>query len=716
MTVPSERPDQLADALRLAGVDDLDVITAAAGDVVLRRGETGDDAWWVESGRVEVTGDGGVSVAELAEGALLGEFAALTGAPRAATVTAVVPTRLRRVPRETLEELLRGHPHLCAAVRAEAVRRIRATRLQDVLREMLGQSAGHLARRLADVVQVRDVPAGEVVHAAGDPAQGLLVVVSGRLRRLDAAGEAVGYLGPGSMPGHAGLTTGSVWPETLDAVRDSVVGRVTPEALTDLLAAEPRVMAPVVLGLSAGRAGARRVVDRSVALAVSPALGTPGLADAVAGEMSRLGTLTSLSSARVDTVLDRAGIAQAEPGDPGELRLLDLLARVEDDSRYVLLEPDTRATPWSRRVVSQADVLAVVTSPDPDDAEQARVAALLDAAGSRTLRVVVLWQPSGATQPTGAGAALRRWRPDHLLHVRAGSQADVARLARMLAGRPVALVLGGGSAKGFGVLGVFRALAELGVPVDAVGATSIGAALGAPIAQGLDPDTVTDTAARLFHDLLDYTLPVVSLLKGERAARSIREQLGGWAVEDLWLPYFCVSTNLTRGRPQVHRQGDLVSAVRASVAIPGAFPPVPDGDDLLVDGGVTNNLPVDITRRLYPTAEVVAVESAPATGPRAHADYGLSVSGWQALRASVGHDRRYPGMMAVLMRSMITGSMHQRDEVVRSGVIDLLLDLDMRGVGVLDFDRVREVAQTGYEQAMPRIEQWLASRSGADSG
>jgi predicted acylesterase/phospholipase RssA len=319
-------------------------------------------------------------------------------------------------------------------------------------------------------------------------------------------------------------------------------------------------------------------------------------------------------------------------------------------------------------------------------------------------------QAPDADRPRGTSEVIGRFNADHVLHARAGSVPDMARVARTLAGRPVGLVLGGGGARGFACLGVYRAMTALGIPVDAVGATSIGAPLGAGIALGLAPDEVTAESERLFHNILDYTLPLVSLLKGERTADAIRARFDGWEIEDLWLPYFCMSTNLTQGRAQIHRSGDVPTALRASVAIPGAFPPVPFGDDLLVDGGVTNNLPVDVMRRLYPTAEILAVQVAPAQGPKAKADYGLSVSGWQAMKSKVGRGPRYPGIVAVLMRSMITGSLDQQEAAIASGAADLLLDIDMRGVGLLDFERVAEVANLGYDAAMPMLEAWLTQR------
>ena len=80
------------------------------------------------------------------------------------------------------------------------------------------------------------------------------------------------------------------------------------------------------------------------------------------------------------------------------------------------------------------------------------------------------------------------------------------------------------------------------------------------------------------------------------------------------------------------------------------------------------------------------------------------------MKSKVGRGPQYPGVVAVIMRSMITGSLDHRDAVVSGGMADLLLDFDLRGVGLLDFERVREVATMGYEHSMPRLEAWLEGR------
>ncbi len=116
-------------------------------------------------------------------------------------------------------------------------------------------------------------------------------------------------------------------------------------------------------------------------------------------------------------------------------------------------------------------------------------------------------------------------------------------------------------------------------------------------------------------------------------------------------------------------------------------------------------------RKRNPTGIVIAVDVAPPTGPKARGDSSLSVSGWQALRSMASRSRNeYPGIAAMLLRTMITASVRERVRILERGDVDLYLDLDLRGVSLLDFERVRPVAQAGYDAAMPRLEAWLRSR------
>ena len=180
-------------------------------------------------------------------------------------------------------------------------------------------------------------------------------------------------------------------------------------------------------------------------------------------------------------------------------------------------------------------------------------------------------------------------------HLRTGNIEDIKRLARFIAGSAVNIVLAGGGARGFAHIGVLKALREAGV-LDCVAGTSMGGIIAAGIAMEWDLEELTERVRNSFvtnRPLSDFATAyrTVSRCEGDRfAAKAFRRcQDRGFAEA-----VFLVSSDLTTGRDYVHRSGPLWRALRASVAVPGILPPVSEGGHLLVDGGVMNNLPVDI--------------------------------------------------------------------------------------------------------------------------
>jgi predicted acylesterase/phospholipase RssA len=138
------------------------------------------------------------------------------------------------------------------------------------------------------------------------------------------------------------------------------------------------------------------------------------------------------------------------------------------------------------------------------------------------------------------------------------------------------------------------------------------------------------------------------------------------------------------------------------------FPPLPHNGELLVDGSLLDNLPVDEMRRLNPTGTIIAVDVAPAPGRPSRASYGGALSGWRALGDRLrGRGGRATGLAATVLRAMMVASSRDRDRVVARGVADLYLDLDIRNCGPFDFHAVDIGAEAGYGLALPRLSAWL---------
>ena len=126
-------------------------------------------------------------------------------------------------------------------------------------------------------------------------------------------------------------------------------------------------------------------------------------------------------------------------------------------------------------------------------------------------------------------------------------------------------------------------------------------------------------------------MPVVSFFASGKVTQVLQRIYGDTQIEDLWMPCFCVSSNLTHAVAMVHRRGPLWQAVRASMAIPGVFSPILAEGDLLVDGCVLNNLPIDVMQRLNHDGPIIAVNVFPDVDLLRDYHFGPSISGWQAL-------------------------------------------------------------------------------------
>jgi NTE family protein len=226
---------------------------------------------------------------------------------------------------------------------------------------------------------------------------------------------------------------------------------------------------------------------------------------------------------------------------------------------------------------------------------------------------------STGTDAPARAARARRWLAGALsaLALAAGAHAQDgaadAAPPTACAEPDVALVLGSGGAAGLGHIAMLRVFEEQGVRPSAVAGSSIGAIVGALYASGLDAEAIEslfrefggsafnpfaglfgDDGAPGLRDLIEIDLGNGSLLDSNRFIDFVGERMAARRFDDLELPLEIVATDFWSGQPRTLASGDLLQAMRASMAVPGVFAPVAMGEDLLIDGGASNPLPVDL--------------------------------------------------------------------------------------------------------------------------
>ena len=165
----------------------------------------------------------------------------------------------------------------------------------------------------------------------------------------------------------------------------------------------------------------------------------------------------------------------------------------------------------------------------------------------------------------------------------------------------VALVLSGGASRGFAHIGVIKVLEAGGIPIDIVVGTSAGSLTGALYAFYGDAAKLERAAWGLTEqDVFDFSIPniLVGVVKGESIVRFINSRITTKNIENLKIRFAAVATDLNTGKKVVFKTGSVATAVRASISIPGIFKPLVIGKRILVDGGVVDNVPVDVAREM----------------------------------------------------------------------------------------------------------------------
>ena len=278
------------------------------------------------------------------------------------------------------------------------------------------------------------------------------------------------------------------------------------------------------------------------------------------------------------------------------------------------------------------------------------------------------------------------------------------------------LALGGGGARGFAHIGMVRALREAGVPIDLVGGTSMGASIAAQIAMGWSPEHLVSVNRRVWVKIRPhkvYTLPLISII-GTRKSDKVGKMLYGTTeIEDLWTPFFCVSSNLSTAEMMVHRAGSLLWAATASASLPAAAQPVLMNGQLLCDGALLNNLPADVARKLG-CGTVIAAEVSVEEDAQFCCERIPRVG--ELLRDRLLRRRkiRFPSLMEVALRASMLHS--ASGERLALDDADLALRPPIDGFGLMNFDALDPLVEVGYQYAREEVAKWVAGGALAGLG
>jgi NTE family protein len=545
---------------------------------------------------------------------------------------------------------------------------------------------------IAGEIEWFSLPGGACLFEAGDQPDALYIVISGCLgafsRTPDGHTRLVGRVTAGETVGEMALISGKPRTATVLALRDSELGRFSKQAFETLLLDHPQAMLRIAqltvqrLESSQRQQRGKRAVPKTFTI-------VPHSADVDVGAFAE----------QLVAALNHGSRSTLVWSVKGSTHTSHWFANVEAANDFVVYVADAAVTPWSRLCLRQADALLLVARAESQPGPWALLQTRRDARTVLQRGELVLLHGDCIVAGTAS-----RWLEQNpgMAHHHVRQRRDVARLARLLTGRGIGLTLSGGGARGLAHIGVVKALRQSNIPIDAVGGTSLGAILGAGVAMEWTHDELVERFRRTFvatNPLNDYTLPLMSLVSGRKVTGMLRQEFGELQIEDLPLPFYCVSSNLTTGRIAVHRSGSLWRWLRASVAIPGVLPPIFHQGEVHVDGGAMNNLPVDVMREVG-RGPVIGVDVGADRAFTADFDE-VDVPGlWKAMTWFRSKKKRV-NIFQILWRAGMVNSaaatMAHREQT------DLLLQPPLETIDMLNWQAFDRAIEAGYRYTMERL-------------
>ncbi len=563
--------------------------------------------------------------------------------------------------------------------------------LKDVSQRAM-RSAGKEARWFS-------LPAGQPLFLAGELADSIYFVVSGTLGAFGPSSEFIGHIRPGEPVGEMALFLGGTdsngdglpddKPHTgsVYALRDSEVVALSRTGWNRLVKSEPELLEGMIriilrrLGRS-GQRDAATVPKVYTLLATSPTIDLRLRARALRDALMKFG--------------QKVAIIDEIQGHEKPAAFFDELERNNDT---VILIAAIGDTAWFKLATRQADRIWVLARGDarpsvplmPEDSSPAQRLKLVD---------VLLIHPGTERRAAGPQEWLAAAGANRLFHWFGDEEKDALRLARIMAGRSVGIVLSGGGARAYSHIGAIRAIREKGIPIDFAGGASMGAVIAACVAMGWSNEEIDRRIRKAFvesNPLGDYNLPVVGMVKGKRVNARLEEHFGETDISDLRIPFYALSTNLTSGKVHLHRSGSLRKALRATISLPGILPPVVDGDDILVDGAVLNNFPVDCMRELHQGYVIGSDVSGQPEGLNRE-EFVRPLSFWQWV-ARNGFSSP-PPIAGLLMRAATV----RNDPKLGHDMADLIILPDLPGIELRDWEAYDAAVEAGYVAAKAALE------------
>ena len=524
--------------------------------------------------------------------------------------------------------------------------------------------------------------AGEALFSQGDEVDAFYIVLSGTMGifidQEESQKRLIALINKHETLGELSILAGEARSASVVALRDSQLLRIGRAEFDELIKKHPSITVPMsrILAERLRESTANRALRLRpkvlTFIAASPSIDIVQIANRLAKTVTAdCGETVHVQESNADNWSNEK-LSQLE----NEFDLIFLCCRLGDEE-------------WMRSCARQSERICLVTEFSEATANEISRGFLEVQHDHQMVDLFILHDDTNVC-PISTQTYLDKIDVNRHFHIRKSLGSEWNRWGRVINGRGIGLVLSGGGARAYAHIGVIKALKEAHLPIDFIAGSSMGGIIGACLAMGQSLEEMDQSIRKCFvetNPLSDYTLPLQGLVKGKKVERLLRENFGRLEISDLWLPFFCVSTNLTTATPHLHTKGKIWRALRASISLPGVLPPVVEEEGVLVDGGVINNLPtIEMAQQCF--GPILAVDVS--------RNLGITPKGWTDLIKQPLLTRIFkPPLISLLIRTGTVSGEEQYREQTESSYATFnppLGEIDLR-----DWKAYDEAVEAGYQ-------------------
>lgn len=707
--------------------------------VVIKQGEHGNALYLVATGSfsVYVTNDGKKQkLGEVKPGSCFGEGALVTDEPRNATVVCDQSGIVYRIDRNEFKRAFKDRSEELKAFVRLISRRSRALhrsvfrpeprRIKELISSVsLFQGVGtKLISELEQQMEWIFLPGGETLMRQGDKADGMYVVVNGSLvyevRNDQGQVVSTGSFSKGDIIGEMALLTGEPRTATVVATLSCEIVKISTVAFETVFSKHPPSMLAITKLIAdrftKDRMGKRTVKKTRSIITLFPLqkdLSVRNFAHNLASALKKIGRTTIVES--------KDFRKQKRDREHAISDILESLYHLQDSHDFLILCPDFEDKLWTETILHHTNRILLLSDAKKADAlSPEEIRFLGDSEETHgPIRELVLLYSDPNEKPQNISNLTKIRKTDVVRHIRTYSHHGFESLTRFITGRSIGLALGGGGAKGFAHIGLIKAMQEENIPIDMIGGTSAGALMASIYALGNDAPNLERIAKALMSDkktLNDYTIPVVSLIRGKKFNTVIKSFVGDTMIEDLWLPYFAVATSLSKAQKVIIDRGPLWKALRASASIPGILPPFFENNELLVDGAMLDNIPGAVMREKgadFVISVALASEGDSAADELFGGIYPKNNSGalpsalrllFKRLFSKAQNLKEAPNLLSLMMRATFVASDAAMAQAKAES--DIFAELPVEEYGLFDWKKFYELVEIGYRYGKTHAKNW----------